>query len=48
VFDDFAARPPDHGGRRYGLLFAMHLLAQPDPGAQPSEPSRRGGVDPTS
>jgi DNA-binding transcriptional ArsR family regulator len=48
VFDDFAARPPDHGGRRYGLLFAMHLLAQPGPRAQPSGPSRSGGVDPTS
>jgi DNA-binding transcriptional ArsR family regulator len=49
VFDDFAARPPDPGGRRYGLLFAMHLLAQPGSGAQPSEPSgSSGGVDPTS
>ncbi|HEV3463587.1 MAG TPA: helix-turn-helix domain-containing protein [Actinomycetota bacterium] len=48
VFDDFAARPPDPGGRRYGLLFAMHLLAEPGPGAQPSEPSGSGGVDPTS
>jgi hypothetical protein len=28
VFDDFAARPPDPGGRPYGLLFGMHLLAQ--------------------
>jgi DNA-binding transcriptional ArsR family regulator len=48
VFDDFAARPPDPGGRRYGLLFGMHLLAQPDPGPQPSEPSGSGGVEPTS
>jgi DNA-binding transcriptional ArsR family regulator len=28
VFDDFVARPPDPGGRLYGLLFGMHLLAQ--------------------
>jgi DNA-binding transcriptional ArsR family regulator len=48
VFDDFAARPPDLGGRPYGLLFGMHLLADPDPGAQPSAPSGNGGVDPTS
>jgi DNA-binding transcriptional ArsR family regulator len=48
VFDDFAARPPDPGGRPYGLLFGMHLLADPDPGAQPSAPSGSGGVDPTS
>jgi DNA-binding transcriptional ArsR family regulator len=48
VFDDFAARPPDPGGRPYGLLFGMHLLADPDPGAQPSAPSGNGGVDPTS
>jgi predicted ArsR family transcriptional regulator len=32
VFDDFAARPPDPGGRTYGLLFAMHLQAGPEPG----------------
>ena len=48
VFDDFAARPPDPGGRPYGLLFGMHLLADPDPRPQPSAPSGSGGVDPTS
>jgi predicted ArsR family transcriptional regulator len=40
VFDDFAARPPDPGGRAYGLLFAMHLLADQPPGS--------GGVAPRS
>jgi DNA-binding transcriptional ArsR family regulator len=48
VFDDFAARPPDPGGRRYGLLFGMHLLADPGPRTQPSAPSGSGGVEPTS
>jgi DNA-binding CsgD family transcriptional regulator len=40
VFDDFAARAPDPGGRAYGLLFAMHLLADQPPGS--------GGVAPRS
>jgi predicted ArsR family transcriptional regulator len=31
IFDDFAARPPDPGGRTYGLLFAMHLQAGAEP-----------------
>ncbi|HEV3463630.1 MAG TPA: winged helix-turn-helix domain-containing protein [Actinomycetota bacterium] len=48
VFDDFAARPPDPRGRPYGLLFGMHALAQPGSGAQSSEPSGSGGVDPRS
>jgi DNA-binding transcriptional ArsR family regulator len=32
IFDDFAARPPDPGGKTYGLLFAMHLQAGAEPG----------------
>ena len=48
VFDDFAARPPDPGGRPYGLLFGMHALAQPGSEAQSSESSGSGGVDPRS
>jgi predicted ArsR family transcriptional regulator len=39
IFDDFAARPPDPGGRTYGLLFGMHLQA--DAG----QPSGSGGVN---
>jgi DNA-binding CsgD family transcriptional regulator len=31
IFDDFAARAPDPGGRTYGLLFAMHLQAGAEP-----------------
>jgi hypothetical protein len=32
IFDDFAARPPDPGGKTYGLLFGMHLQAGAEPG----------------
>jgi DNA-binding CsgD family transcriptional regulator len=39
IFDDFAARPPDPGGKTYGLLFGMHLQA----GA--AQPSGSGGVN---
>jgi DNA-binding CsgD family transcriptional regulator len=39
IFDDFAARPPDPGGKTYGLLFGMHLQA----GA--GQPSGSGGVN---
>jgi DNA-binding transcriptional ArsR family regulator len=38
IFDDFAARPPDPGGRTYGLLFGMHLQADA------AQPSGSGGV----
>jgi DNA-binding CsgD family transcriptional regulator len=39
IFDDFAARPPDPGGKTYGLLFGMHLQAGAD------QPSGSGGVN---
>ena len=39
IFDDFAARPPDPGGKTYGQLFGMHLQA----GA--GQPSGSGGVN---
>jgi DNA-binding CsgD family transcriptional regulator len=39
IFDDFAARPPDPGGKTYGLLFGMHLQA----GA--GQPTGSGGVN---
>ena len=56
VLDEFVTRPPDPDGEPYGLLFAMHRRAGPDPSGGPARPPRTppgqdtgsGGVEPRS
>jgi DNA-binding transcriptional ArsR family regulator len=56
VLDEFVTRPPDPDGEPYGLLFAMHRRAGPDPSGGPARPPRpppgqdpgSGGVEPRS
>jgi predicted ArsR family transcriptional regulator len=56
ILDEYVTRPGDPDGEPYGLLFAMHRRAGPDPSERPARPPRTtpaqepgsGGVAPTS
>jgi predicted ArsR family transcriptional regulator len=56
ILDEYVTRPGDPDGEPYGLLFAMHRRAGPDPSGRPARPPRTtpaqepgsGGVAPRS